>query len=351
MSRIEAVSNIAIVGNGLDLHHGLETSYANFIEKGISFETLQKLENYAKELEYDLSKKDWYDFEELYRQIVIFNLNNLEKKGGLNEENNSVLSKQMEHINRFFYNLRHELQKYLKKLDRENNYYKVDDIVAKKLSEADIILTFNYTKTLEDLYKIPTDKIIHVHGDVEVFPIFGHSNYHNYEDINHNYGFHYLMQKLSKEMHNGNIPTIDMQSGNITKPNNSSKKDIQISHMSNIMFGDKNLQRLIMINKIGEIGNTNLERLEEIYENPFMEFSKEMGVVNYLNINFESKLEINVIGHGLKSDVDLLNKILSENKTINLFNGPKHITEGFDDIAVSVFGVDKEKIRTIEYSW
>jgi hypothetical protein len=43
-------------------------------------------------------------------------------------------------------------------------------------------LTFNYTDTLEKLYGIPTENILHIHGTF-YNPIFGHGNYcDNYDD-------------------------------------------------------------------------------------------------------------------------------------------------------------------------
>jgi hypothetical protein len=57
------------------------------------------------------------------------------------------------------------------------------------------------------------------------------------------------------------------------------------------------------------------------------------------------------MGHGLKSDVDLLSKIRSERKLIRLLDEPEHVDNELVHEASKVFRIGIENIQILEYSW
>ncbi|EPC37360.1 hypothetical protein Lpp120_0164 [Lacticaseibacillus paracasei subsp. paracasei Lpp120] len=44
-------------------------------------------------------------------------------------------------------------------------------------------LTFNYTKTLEEIYRIPSNKVCHIHGDLKTRMFFGHGDDTDYTNV------------------------------------------------------------------------------------------------------------------------------------------------------------------------
>ena len=152
-------TKIVIVGNGLDLHHGLKTSFGDFIKSSeISKETLQGLC-----LMTDLNSS-------YYEQgfVPFASWSNLEKlywyaSGSLDGEDVNV-----EHFNSVIEGFKKEFKCYLENLDYDD--IKASDPVQKELSKADIILDFNYTDTIAKLYQADLKencKYIKIHGSVQ----------------------------------------------------------------------------------------------------------------------------------------------------------------------------------------
>lgn len=354
------VSKLIIIGNGFDLHHGLLTSYKNFFEEGLKYELKAKYEKYLNELNeksiiFDKNSNSWYSLEEAYRQIILFYREKILNNSGITSKNRENFERKIKEINVFFNKLRQELQQYLLNISDDNINYKVDSYVLNELSEADKIFSFNYTNTLEKLYKIIPSKIIHVHGKLDTFPIFGHSNFLEFEKStsNYNYGCDYIIQNITLLGEKSALYSINAQTLKESPP--SPQKPIFISNKSNIMFGDKGIQRLIMLQNILDFPtskfNILIGSLNQIYQNPFGNFPKELGIINYLQTDFDDQLKITIIGHGLESDIDLLNKIPSINKTIKIFDGPQYSNSKLVNLAEKVFGVDKKKIEITEYEW
>lgn len=355
MKETSTISKVVIIGNGFDLHHGLKTSYQDFTQNGLSTEKKEKLKRFAKELNLD-NEALWYDFEEIFRKIIIDKGEKLQEKGGLSKANAIAYRDEIKEINVFFHSLMHDLQNYLKNItnDKNEKKYIVDTNIADVLNEADIILTFNYTSTLVEIYQVESDKIIHVHGKLEGFPIFGHSNFIGYDSPDANYMTYYFSQGLSEIMNSGNVEQIDVKTGNITPPNYQPEPVEPIINVSNHMYGDKNIQRLIMMASDMDAqkkrSNITMSKLEDVYNNPFSPFPKEFGFKNQLQLKFAQRIEINVIGHGLQSDVDFLSKIPIKNKIIRIFNGPNYIDDKLENRATKVFSVGTEEVITVEYS-
>lgn len=141
-------TKIVIVGNGLDLHHGLKTSFGDFIKSSeISKETLQGLC-----LMTDLNSS-------YYEQgfVPFASWSNLEKlywyaSGSLDGEDVNV-----EHFNSVIEGFKKEFKCYLENLDYDD--IKASDPVQKELSKADIILDFNYTDTIAKLYQADLSQV------------------------------------------------------------------------------------------------------------------------------------------------------------------------------------------------
>lgn len=160
--------NLYIIGNGFDQHHDIPCTFLNFMEwikenDANLFLKLTQVYNSAWEHNW------WRDFENSLAQLNISYYAN--KKGnlydpeyikeGLIEEKTEYASQQVkEEFDKIKKTLRHDFQKWLSEA-YENS---PKDKKIQFPDEDCIFLTFNYTKTLEDIYKIDAKQVYHIHG-------------------------------------------------------------------------------------------------------------------------------------------------------------------------------------------
>ena len=171
------MTKLYIIGNGFDKYHDLPTGYDNFNEfinhnypciKNIlkKYFKLRTKKGLWSDFENDLGTYNWKSFfdeknnldfsDERFRPSFVFGL-----EDDLIQETDELIE-----------NIRGAFEDWLNQISLESIGKKND------FEEDSIFLNFNYTLTLEEVYKIPNDKIFHVHGDVKNNPgslIFGHN--------------------------------------------------------------------------------------------------------------------------------------------------------------------------------
>lgn len=197
------MSNLHIIGNGFDQAHNLKTSYAEFrnfllvknvIEKNITFRDLEPVQMPDGELKYESSiiislifnlisdacelKDDWsnietamskFDFTETLDDYCFSDDENVDEWeiAAFNEANASNIVIPVIEIQNLF-------SKWVKEIKIENAICKKD--YSELISKDDFFFTFNYTNTLEEIYKINADKICHIHGEQGREIYFGHGS-------------------------------------------------------------------------------------------------------------------------------------------------------------------------------
>jgi len=152
--------NLILIGNGFDLAHGLETSFANFINS---------LKNECAE-----SKSHTAFYNYLSGRVVPKNLfiKSVESKRNENwadlegiyfDELNNL--KDPKEFNNAFAEIKTQLQKYLFNQQSKSKKIQTYDILFHRLSEQDhtIVLDFNYTDTI-DYYGEHFNRVIPIHG-------------------------------------------------------------------------------------------------------------------------------------------------------------------------------------------
>ncbi|EME8125846.1 hypothetical protein A5839_000483 [Enterococcus faecium] len=227
--------------------------------------------------------------------------------------------------------------------DSKNNpHYRKDDCLKIILDETDQIFNFNYTSTLEEIYDIPDDKIVFVHGSLKKDnPILGHSNYYD-PSTPQNYGFRVNMPYLRELTLLGdkNLQRIEMwnelkfESGSF-----SEEKDINLSPISKMKFIRNN-------------SPLSIDIIQYLFDNPFcnrVHNSNNQNVKNELAIDFSKELEVFVMGHGLKSDFDLLSKIPVTVKKVTILKRSFESGEDLLETGKSVFKT--ENIYLKDYEW
>jgi len=172
-----AMTKLFIIGNGFDINHKLQTGYHDF-HQFVSNHYVD-LENFFEEyFELKLKNNLWSDFENdlgTFKCKLFFEDNN---HLNINDDDFSPMSR-----NCLEDDLTQKTDELVRKI-KEAFWNWLNQIgfegVSKKYSFDDdsVFLTFNYTLTLEEVYKIPNEKVIHIHGDIENNQdsfVFGHN--------------------------------------------------------------------------------------------------------------------------------------------------------------------------------
>ncbi|XQY92378.1 bacteriophage abortive infection AbiH family protein [Metabacillus sp. HB246100] len=159
-----------ICGNGFDLHHGFRTGYIDYRNFLLEHEHYSHALRAFEEFQYlHLSSTDkWSDLEQSltinYEECIDDAIK--EYYPDLNDDSDSRwygididLEEQTKYI--FDFTGRYFLE-WLAQIDFSDPKGKIN------LNGSDLYITFNYTSTLEQVYKIAPDNIFHIHGHIDL---------------------------------------------------------------------------------------------------------------------------------------------------------------------------------------
>lgn len=187
------MKHLYIIGNGFDIFTGLKTSYQDF-RRWLQINYIFVYETF--EAVYGIQNVEWWnDFEVSLGKLDIrqYVLNNTPPEKPLDEiikENEEYHKKHKDdpqplpslyqnspcadRLNGLFDILNYCMRKWINSMTSITNpkYIKIE-------KENSIFLNFNYTMTLELLYEIPKEQILHIHGDAYKSEklVFGHNIY------------------------------------------------------------------------------------------------------------------------------------------------------------------------------
>jgi hypothetical protein len=162
--------NLYIIGNGFDQHHDIPCSYLNFME------WIKKNDNslfsILNQVYDDCDEKWWGDFENSLVKLNINSYANIRgdeydpqniKEGSIEEKTKYASQKVIEDFDKIKDSLKRDFQKWLLEAYEKCNIDKKIQLSGKD----NIFLTFNYTKVLEDIYKIDAKQVYHIHGVID----------------------------------------------------------------------------------------------------------------------------------------------------------------------------------------
>ena len=162
--------NLYIIGNGFDIYHGIPCGFLNFKDwvkehDAVLYFRLLKVYKYVWD-------DDWWSAFETslgklnisYYANEIGNLYDPEyvKDGTIEERTKCASIKVTEEFTKIRDALRTDFQQWLIEAYRKCN---IDRII--QLFDESRFLSFNYTKTLEDVYGINSKQICHIHGIID----------------------------------------------------------------------------------------------------------------------------------------------------------------------------------------
>ena len=139
------MGNLYIIGNGFDIAHSLKTRWTDFRD----FLVKEDKDLFEKVSDFFKSTILWSDFEAALsspdKELVcdLHKIFDIDISSCIKED------------------LHEALKKRIRKISKE----KVPKLEKFNFSSFDRFITFNYTPTLELTYSIPSENILHIHGD------------------------------------------------------------------------------------------------------------------------------------------------------------------------------------------
>ena len=285
-----------IIGNGFDLHHGINSSYLNFRKwlHDNAWETFMQIE----EIYGECDSEWWSDFESRLGSLDV-----MQYSTQVASQNSPDLLS--EHCDRtwsdaqlavekalqsVYLNLRYCFYNWIKQLNLPQKSRMID------LKATSIYLNFNYTKTLETIYRIKSDFILYIHGCVDGGEfVLGHGN--SYEKIKQNnqlFGLEFYEQLALEEA----ISAVAAQAKpvkEIIQANQiffKSLQDIKTVHVYGLSLSDVDLPYLNLIARntfnvkweFSDFQNRNYSKIEK--------FVLLNGIINYNIIQLEDVMNI-----------------------------------------------------------
>ena len=183
------IKHLYIIGNGFDIHHGINSSYLNFcnwLEKAESNIYSQLCDLYEISTDENKAKEWWSDFENMLSEVdlnnyvenvVIENYPDLSKDDFRDRDYHAAEYAASDELGALIYHVKRTFNAWIASLDKAEDSKRIHLIRKDSL-----FITFNYTRTLEEQYQIPDNQVLHIHGmvgDDEL--ILGHGK--NYAEL------------------------------------------------------------------------------------------------------------------------------------------------------------------------
>lgn len=173
-----------VIGNGFDLHYGLNTTYYHFkkyLLKNGHRDLVKKVDQLIYERSWFTPDEidTWSQFEDM---LTVFNRLDAEEIYGeamSNAETDDDRAGYWDspawnvgYYNQYIHVLKQEFDSWIRSFD---TYINTDHYFDPQYN--DFILTFNYTTTIEDNFHINRDNILHLHGTIGQELVLGHNDY------------------------------------------------------------------------------------------------------------------------------------------------------------------------------
>ena len=179
---------IYIIGNGFDKHHRLNTGYDNYksflksidpllverFDYYLSLKCIQSEDiNKWSELEVYLGYITDFDYDDIIDEAFSSSETDIERASYWYDPEYNVTE-----ISKDLINIMNGIKSYF-----PDWIYTIEQDIVNKVADVNLIfppnslfLSFNYTLTLEQLYMIPSKRILHIHGKFDEEYILGHNN-------------------------------------------------------------------------------------------------------------------------------------------------------------------------------
>ena len=205
------VQELFIIGNGFDLYHGLATRYTDFIEYMKSHYPEEYGWLYDSIRRYSLDYWDligkgrdqiiWSDMENVLGSFEPLELLEEHRDWNTSEDYKGPASEEIRHLLNFGMNVNEYLHGWIKELNRDISSIQGRRWISRLFEEKEnLTLSFNYTLTIEKLYRKP---VLHIHGRKREKLIMGHGNYNGGDIQSDNFGINLVNERYVKRYFHG----------------------------------------------------------------------------------------------------------------------------------------------------
>ena len=173
-----------VIGNGFDLHYGLDTSYYSFKKylMTVNYEVVERVDDLFDRYDIGFENKDideWSNFEDMLAVFCQLDRDEIYEEAFDNAEMDDESAGYFDspswnvgYYTEYIDILKNEFTNWINKIDLNIN----QDIYFAP-NKDDYILTFNYTETIEANFSVKESNILHIHGKVGENLIVGHNEY------------------------------------------------------------------------------------------------------------------------------------------------------------------------------
>ena len=162
------IENLYVIGNGFDLHHDVNSRYSDFRDwllanTRFAYFYKDEIESYFKcndlwsSFEENIAKFDYESFSKSVARENRPNMMSRHPEASLEDARVEVENQ----LGEWWKFVKTGLAKWAAQLNRPESSKKIQ-----VLMNGSYFLTFNYTLTLEELYGIPMENVLHIHGRV-----------------------------------------------------------------------------------------------------------------------------------------------------------------------------------------
>lgn len=260
-------TTLHIIGNGFDLAHSLKTSYWNFREWICAHKKEFPINEFILEEAFGCTNDElWSDFETVlghmnpvtYLQGICQDYENEE----MEDQSEQVSSMVMSVFGPTFGNVIEGFGQWARHINvakAESKISELEDLFQFDMNG--LFVNFNYTNTLERVYQIPRQSILHIHGDAEDKHsqiIVGHdTDYKQYEQPLETY-----IDKIGVLNYSDIKPFLIQDLVNIRKPIE------QRIGMCNAFLENREIDHIVVLGlSFGEVDFPYLKNIAERYPN------------------------------------------------------------------------------------
>lgn len=251
------MAKLYIIGNGFDLHYGLKTSPSHFEEILKTKFIYNKIEN-----AYDVISTYGVEWSEYEQSLADFDLDEIENQNLIEPDYLSDRESDRDggilNMEEYLDSINDAVNDALKEMIKVANEDAMDKILTKPCQifhSGDVILSFNYTSTIEILFNLPRGSILHIHGFYEDNEqlVFGYKTGKNsYES------------KLKTTLEDGDF-YVDQQRNLIYEFYKGWEKDIQINVLIDFLKKCQKIDEIVVLgHSMGEVDSVYMEKIEDI---------------------------------------------------------------------------------------
>lgn len=296
------MNTLFIIGNGFDLYHGLPTSTYDFCEilsnKNIDGEIERALEIF---MNYGV---DWGNYE---NSLSMLDLDEIEERNlsmpdymsDHEGDRDRTFLKMRGYLNSLTFSIKESLSEMVKIANEQlfDEKARFKNIFNKK----DAILSFNYTSTLEELYRIEGVPILHIHGyfDNKEELLFGYKDGKNAEEYRR---LHFNQFDDSRDFY------VDSQREYIARFYESWRKEIQLKKLLIFLHNIQNIDQIcVMGHSMSYVDSEYMELIENKLSPSKWYISQYNNSPSYMELSFYSFAK-KIVFYSL-SDLDELSAV------------------------------------------